>query len=216
MDRSSLRWDRMGEAIPGGDFENATTRACVSGDGGTVAVGVADTDDTVRPRARRGVPVELDRRGLVRMGHRILGNGTTAGSRRCRCRATARPSTTYSHDVYPVAAVLHWNGVIEGGFARVVEHRGAAASRRRAGPRCRRRGVRALATPRRPRGHRDGERRLHRESRARGNLHAHLQVRVQVLDATCSKTGRSPGSCASSWCGGCDSRRLCHGVGGGG
>ena len=97
-DRSSLRWDRMGEAIPGGDFENATTRACVSGDGGTVAVGVADTDDTVPDRGH----VEVFRwssidEAWVRMGHRIWVTGTTAGSRRCR---SSRDGETLD-DVFP-------------------------------------------------------------------------------------------------------------------
>ena len=110
-DRSSLRWDRMGEAIPGGGFETATTRACVSGDGGTVAVGVADTDDTVPDRGH----VEVFRwssidEAWVRMGHRILGDGYNGGFTTVSLSRDGETlSTTYS----TVAAVLHWNAVIE-------------------------------------------------------------------------------------------------------
>jgi surface protein len=58
LDLGSGRWRQMGDAFPG----NSATRACISGDGGTVAVGVTDIDS--RPRVRRGVPVERERRSL--------------------------------------------------------------------------------------------------------------------------------------------------------
>ena len=208
-DRSSLRWDRMGEAIPGGDFENATTRACVSGDGGTVAVGVADTDDTVPDRGH----VEVFRwssidEAWVRMGHRILGNGYNGGFTTVSLSRDGETlSTTYSHDVYPVAAVLHWNGVIEAwdsrGSSNIAGPHAALSGDGRvlvAGDGVYARSCDASAPPAGV--HRDGDVGGCTASLAPGaTCTPTCRYGLQVLDATCSKTGRlTPGSCASSWC----------------
>ena len=137
--------------------------------------------------------------------------------------------STMFNDVYPIPTtythrgVLHWNSLIEACLAQVVEHRGVARRPlgRRAGPHRRRRRVRALlrrfgaprgCSPRRRR------RRLHRESRARGRLHAHLPVRVAGVGRDVLQDGSvHPGFVRFQLVrSGRDSRRLRHGVGGGG
>ena len=212
-DRSSLRWDRMGEAIPGGAFDTATTRACVSGDGGTVAVGVADTDDTVPDRGH----VEVFRwssidEAWVRMGPRILGTGYNGGFTTVSLSRDGETlSTTFQRRSYQRRIPHRGGAPLEQldrgvGFARVVEHRGVARRPlgRRAGPHRRRRRVRALL--RRfgaPAGvHRGGGVGGCTASLAPGDACTPTcRFGLQVLDATCSKTGRfTPGSCASSWC----------------
>ena len=216
LDLGSGRWRQMGDAFPG----NSATRACISGDGGTVAVGVTDTDpDPGYVEAYRWS--ESDE-AWTQVGERVRkgeGDGTFARTVSLSHDGVTLSVTgmhTWTDDNgAPVdmsyAAVLRWNSFISqwdtrgsSGISMDGYHRHAAVSGDGrvliAGA-----GVYALscdASVPPAGGGRGGDVGDCTASLAPGETCTPTcGLGFDALDATCSETGRlTPGSCASSWC----------------
>jgi hypothetical protein len=205
----------MGDAFPG----NSATRACISGDGGTVAVGVTDIDSD--PGYVEAYRWSESDEAWTQVGERVRkgeGNGTFA-----RTVSLSHDGETLSvtgvtrtdHNGDPVdmsyAAVLRWNSFISqwdtrgsSGISMDGYHRHAAVSGDGrvlvAGA-----GVYALscdASAPPAGGGRGGDVGDCTASLAPGETCTPTcGFGFDALDATCSETGRlTPGSCASSWC----------------
>ena len=216
LDLGSGRWRQMGDAFPG----NSATRACISGDGGTVAVGVTDIDpDPGYVEAYRWS--ESDE-AWTQVGERVRkgeGDGTFARtvslSHDGETLSVTGMHTGTDHNGAPVdmsyAAVLRWNSFISqwdtrgsSGISMNGYHRHAAVSGDGrvlvAGA-----GVYALscdASAPPAGGGRGGDVGDCTASLAPGETCTPTcGFGFDALDATCSETGRlTPGSCASSWC----------------
>ena len=216
LDLGSGRWRQMGDAFPG----NSATRACISGDGGTVAVGVTDIDpDPGYVEAYRWS--ESDE-AWTQVGERVRkgeGDGTFARtvslSHDGETLSVTGVHTWTDDNGDPVdmsyAAVLRWNSFISqwdtrgsSGISMDGYHRHAALSGDGrvlvAGA-----GVYALscdASAPPAGGGRGGDVGDCTASLAPGETCTPTcGLGFDALDATCSETGRlTPGSCASSWC----------------
>jgi surface protein len=216
LDLGSGRWRQMGDAFPG----NSATRACISGDGGTVAVGVTDIDpDPGYVEAYRWS--ESDE-AWTQVGERVRkgeGDGTFARtvslSHDGETLSVTGVHTWTDDNGDPVdmsyAAVLRWNSFISQWDTRGSSdismdgyHRHAALSGDGrvlvAGA-----GVYALscdASAPPAGGGRGGDVGDCTASLAPGETCTPTcGFGFDALDATCSETGRlTPGSCASSWC----------------
>ena len=216
LDLGSGRWRQMGDAFPG----NSATRACISGDGGTVAVGVTDIDSD--PGYVEAYRWSESDEAWTQVGERVRkgeGDGTFARtvslSHDGETLSVTGMHTWTDHNGDPVdmsyAAVLRWNSFISqwdtrgsSGISMDGYHRHAALSGDGrvlvAGA-----GVYALscdASAPPAGGGRGGDVGDCTASLAPGETCTPTcGFGFDALDATCSETGRlTPGSCASSWC----------------
>jgi len=216
LDLGSGRWRQMGDAFPG----NSATRACISGDGGTVAVGVTDIDSD--PGYVEAYRWSESDEAWTQVGERVRkgeGDGTFARTVSLSHDGETLSVTgmhTWTDDNgdwvnMSYAAVLRWNSFISqwdtrgsSGISMDGYHRHAAVSGDGrvlvAGA-----GVYALscdASAPPAGGGRGGDVGDCTASLAPGETCTPTcGLGFDALDATCSETGRlTPGSCASSWC----------------